>query len=315
MKAIRLINLLTVAVAALALLGLAGPALATNVNLGTAGAYSAFVLHDLDVRYNQTTGAYAVGGDADLRSYTIGYGVGPSDNSLVVGGNLKSNIAPVASGQVQVGGKAKLPSWVDRSNIHQKQSNLPVDFGASQQYLEDLSGTLSLLQTTGAATYKYGGIYLNGDGSSDLQVFNISGNDLSNTNWWAALSSIPSDAHIILNVSGDDISLQGGQQALTDFSDKILFNFYEAEQLAINNITVQGTILAPYAEILTSGATINGQIIAKQIEGSFNTTGQSYSPYSGGGAAAPEPGTLLLLASALGGAAGWGRLRLRRKKG
>ena len=213
-----------------------------------------------------------------------------------------------------MGGTANLPGWVDRTNIHENVSNLPVDFGATQQYLQDLSNTLTLLQTTGSANYQYGGIYLSGDNVSDLQVFNVSGDELSNATWWAALSSIPSDAHIILNVSGTDVTVSGGQQALYDWSDKVLFNFYEAEQLAIQNITLQGSVLAPYADVFTSGATINGQIIARQIEGSFSTTGQKYSPYSGGGGAVPEPSTLLLLASALSGAAGWGGLRRRRKR-
>ncbi|MCF8031612.1 MAG: choice-of-anchor A family protein [Desulfarculaceae bacterium] len=314
MKATGIRKILVIALAALALLGLAGPALAANVNLGTAGAYSAFVLYDLDVRYNRSSGAYAVGGNANLAGYTIGYGGQPTDTTLVVGGNLKSNIQPVATGQVVVGGKAKLPKWVDRSNIQDKVKDLPVNFQAAQTYLQDLSSTLNLLQSTGTADYRYGGIGLTGDGSSDLQVFDISGDELSNSTWWSTtFSSIPSDAHIILNVSGTDVRLAGGQQALADWSDKIMFNFYEAERLAIQNITIEGSILAPYADVLTSGATINGQIVAKQIEGSFSTTGQKFSPYSGG-ASTPEPGTLVLLASALGGAAGWGRLRLRRKK-
>ncbi len=312
-KTLKKLTLAVLATALVLSLG-AAPALAADINLGTAGAYSAFVLYDLDVRYNQTTGAYAVGGDAKLNSYTIGYGAQPTDTTLVVGGDLKSNINPVATGNVVVGGKANLPGWLDRSHIKDNVSNLPVDFAAEQQYLRDLSGTLSLLQATGTADYNYGGVYLTGDGTSDLQVFDISGDQLSDATWWSTLSSIPSDAHILLNVSGTDISLTGGQQALYDWSDKVLFNFYEAERLAINNITVQGSILAPYADALTSGATINGQIIAKQIEGSFSTTGQQYSPYSGGGAAAPEPGTLVLLASALGGAAGFSRWRIRRRK-
>jgi len=292
----------------------AGPALAADINLGTAGAYSAFVLYDLDVRYNRTSGSYAVGGNANLKSYTIGYGAQSTDTTLVVGGNLKSNINPVATGYVEVGGKAKLPKWMDRSHVKEGVTNLPVDFAAEQQYLQDLSGTLSLLQETGTADYKWGGVFLTGDGTGDLQVFDLSGDDLSDATWWSNLSSVPSDAHILLNVSGKDITLTGGQEALYDWSDKVLFNFYEAERLAINNITVQGSILAPYADALTSGAIINGQIIAKQIEGSFSTTGQQYSPYSGGGAAAPEPGTLVLLASALGGAAGFSRWRLVRRK-
>ena len=305
---------LALATGLLALGLLAGPASAININLGTAGSYSAFVLYDLDVHNNQTYGAYAVGGDAKLNSYTIGKGATPNTTTLVVGGNLRSNIAPVATGNVKVGGTAQLPAWLDRGNIQENVSNLPVDFAAEKAFLEDLSSTLTLLEATGTAESQWGGISLTGDGASDLQVFNVSGDDLSNASWWAALSSIPDDATIILNVSGSDVSLSGGQQALYDFSDKILFNFYEAEQLAIKNITVEGSILAPYADVFTSGATIDGNLVAKSIGGSFSTTGNSFTPYQGGGAAAPEPGTLVLLASALSGVAGWSRWRVKRKR-
>ena len=117
MKAIGIPKLLAIAVALLVLVGAPGPAVATNVNLGTAGAYSAFVLYDLDVRYNQTHGSYAVGGNAKLKSYTIGYGESSSDNTLVVGGNLKSNIAPGGHGP-GAGGRHGQPARLGGPHQH-----------------------------------------------------------------------------------------------------------------------------------------------------------------------------------------------------
>ena len=290
------------------------PAGATNINLGTAGAFSAFVLHDLTLTGGQSVGALATGGDAKLTNYRAGVGSKPSDVSLVVGGDLQSNNAPVAGGQVLVGGEAQLPSWLNRGNIKTGVSNLPVDFAADSSYLTDLSQTLSLLETTGTVNYTNWGINATGDGSSDLQVFNLDPSQMNRSNYWNALSSIPNDAHIIFNVSGTDINMSGSQQALTDWSDKVIFNFYEAERLSLHNMTVEGSILAPMADVLTSGITINGNLVSKSLSGPLYTTGQQFSPYSGGGtAAAPEPGTLFLLAGALGGVAGFSRLRLRRR--
>lgn len=308
--------------AALLILGMtfaALPARAGNIDLGTAGEYSLFILSNLTITGNQEPGRVAVGGNAKLRSYTIGTKVSDSTgNTLVVGGNVSSNIDPVATGNVVAGGTVNVPGWVDSSHIQEGSSTLPVDFVYESQYLSNLSNELASLATTGTATSQYGGIYVTGDGTSEVQVINVSGSDLSNANWWASLSSIPDDAWIIFNVSGTDIDLTGGQWALVDWSDKIIFNLYQAQTLSINSITVQGTILAPYADVSASGATIAATLVAKSVSGSLATLGQGFSNYDGGGgggvtpgAAAPEPGTLLLMGSALFGTVGW--VRRRRK--
>lgn len=306
----------------LLLLGLvfaAMPASAGNIDLGTAGEYNLFLLSNLTITGNQEPGRVAVGGDAKLRSYTVGTKVGDSSgNTLVVGGNVSSNIDPVATGNVVAGGKVNVPGWVDSGHIQEGSSTLPVDFVYESQYLSNLSNELASLATTGQSYSQYGGMYTVGDGTSEVQVFDVSGSDLSNATWWQSLSSIPDDAWIIFNVSGSDIDLTGGQWALVDWSDKIIFNLYQAQTLSIKNITVEGSILAPYADVTASGATVAANLVAKSLSGSLTTLGQGFSTYDGGGgggvtpgAAAPEPGSLLLMGSALFGAAGL--MRRRRK--
>ena len=210
-----------------------------------------------------------------------------------------------------------MPGWVDPGHIQEGSSTLPVDFVYESQYLSNLSNELASLATTGQSYTQYGGMYTVGDGTSAVQVFDVSGDQLSDATWWQSLSSIPDDSWIIFNVSGTDIDLTGGQGALVDWSDKIIFNLYQAQSLAINSITVQGTILAPYADVSASGATVAANLVAKSLSGSLATLGQGFTAYNDGGggvtpgAAAPEPGTLLLMGSAMFGAAGL--LRRRRK--
>ncbi|MCB2192009.1 MAG: choice-of-anchor A family protein [Deltaproteobacteria bacterium] len=306
--------------ATLLILGLsltALPARAASIDLGTAGEYNLFILSNLAITGNQESGRVAAGGDAKLRSYTVGTEVTDSSgDTLVVGGKVSSNIDPVATGNVVAGGKVNVPGWVDSGHIQENSSSLPVDFIYESQYLGNLSNELASLATTGQSYSQYGGMYTVGDGTSEVQVFDVSGDDLSNATWWQSLSSIPDDAWIIFNVSGTDIDLTGGQWALVDWSDKIIFNLYQAQTLSINNITVQGSILAPYADVTASGATVAANLVAKSLDGSLATLGQNFAAYDGGGgvtpgAAAPEPGTLMLMGSALFGTAGI--LRRRRK--
>ena len=292
------------------------PASAGSIDLGTAGEYNLFILSNLTITGNQEPGRVAVGGNAKLRSYTIGTKVtDPNVDTLVVGGNVSSNIDPVATGNVVAGGNVNVPGWVDPGHIQEGSSTLPVDFVYESQYLSNLSNELASLATTGQSYSQYGGMYTVGDGTSEVQVFNVSGDELSNATWWQSLSSIPDDSWIIFNVSGTDIDLTGGQWALVDWSDKIIFNLYQAQTLSINSITVQGSILAPYADVTASGATVAANLVAKSLSGSLATLGQGFSTYDGGGvtpgAAAPEPGTLLLMGSALFGAVGL--VRRRRK--
>ena len=88
------------------------------------------------------------------------------------------------------------------------------------------------MAATGTAELQFSTLLLTGDATSDVQVFNINGSDLSNAYGIAFSTSIPSDAHIIFNILGENVSMTNqGQQALSSFSDRVLFNFINAELL------------------------------------------------------------------------------------
>ncbi len=73
-----------------------------------------------------------------------------------------------------------------------------------------------------------------------------------------ALASVPSDATILLNISGTNVTMTGGQQALAGYSNRVLFNFYEAETLSIYGSSVEGSILAPFADFIRAEGVIQG---------------------------------------------------------
>ena len=305
---------------ALFLLSTGTQAWALNIDLMTAGQFNTFIFENLQIS-SDTQGRLAVGGNAKMiGGYSVGDRLKPgfSGDSLVVGGNLNFNNGRVYWGNISVGGKAK----VDQSVVYglapgatltdkQGKDNLSVNFATEQKRLSSLSGELAGLDATGSSSTLWGGMNMLGDGKSDLQVIDVDGSLLSQATYWNALSSIPDDATILLNISGKNVSLQGNQSVFSRLSSRVLFNFFEAETLRISGISVEGSILAPFADIVFAEGVIQGNLIAKSMKGSLQQNLNPFAGYNGGGAAAtPEPGTLLLLGSGLAGLV----YRSRRKK-
>ena len=100
--------------------------------------------------------------------------------------------------------------------------------------------------------------------------------------------------------------MRGGMQdffnALGDSYDNVIFNFYEATALTISGITVEGSILAPLAQVTAYNGNINGTVIAQSLttwnmslnNRPFESIGDAVAPTP-----VPEPGTLVLFSCSL----------------
>jgi len=91
----------------------------------------------------------------------------------------------------------------------------------------------------------------------------------------------------------------------------VLYNFYQATSLTINSISIEESVLAPYANIDFAGGDINGTMIGNEINGS----GKSHNYLFDGNLpnAVPEPSSVVMMLTA--GALGvipLARRRLRR---
>lgn len=267
--------------------------------LGTAGDYNSFIFNDF-TGSSDTEGRLAVGGNATLRNYSVGDKLAYDANAevLVVGGDLTADYGRVY-GKALVGGSASVVQshgYADGGIV--EGASLPIDFSAEQAYLTALSLQLAELDANGAINSQWGGLYLSGDGASDLQVFNLDGNTLLNAHTFA-LSNVAADATLIFNVSGDIAGLTNmSLESLLPSRNKVLFNFYEASSLTLSGIAVEGSILAPLAHIANPQGVINGTVIASSWDGPMQ---QNHQPFTGELPLfeVPAPATALLLGFAL----------------
>jgi choice-of-anchor A domain-containing protein len=291
----------------LLLVAATGSAFATNVELGVAGGYSAFIFNNFTGSNSDVTGSLAVGGNVSLTSYSVGKD-NPSGTNLVAGGNLTLTYGTI-NGNVVLGGTSSITGANITGKIAQKDGTLPIDFSYMADYLTNESGLLAKTATTGTASMVYGGIALKGDGSSSVQVFNIDANDLYIANGWKEITAVPLGSTLVINVSGKSVTPANvGMNALSGYN--VLFNFYEAKDVSIISFT--GNVLAPYASVTGVYGQINGTVIAKDWSG---TTEFHYVPFADTDTSAPvpEPGTVIMLSSGLAGLAVLTK-RTKRKK-
>lgn len=90
-----------------AALALFAPAVASA---DTAADYNLFVLKDMAYRGSDTEGRVAVGGNANLSSYSVGDKAAANTVNLVVGGNIVAN-GGSTKGQTIIGGTRSYTNW------------------------------------------------------------------------------------------------------------------------------------------------------------------------------------------------------------
>lgn len=287
------------------------------ISLGTAGDYNAFIFGSFISTSSDVEGRLAAGGDVTLGS-TVGSGLATDQSgttdTLIVGKTLTWTNAEVQNGNVKVGGAAYVSGGakVKDGNLNDNLgANLPIDFATEKTNLESLSAELASRTVNGTAQSQYGGISLSGDGTSALQVFNITGSALSTSTYYSFITNnIPIGTTLLFNVSGASVTMNGGTNIFytgQDLNYNVLFNFYEATSLTIQSIAVPGSILAPYASVTANNGNIDGTIIAASWTGGMELHNVPFESTSSSPDPVPEPSTMMLLGTGLIGLAGLAR--------
>ncbi len=254
-------------------------------DLGVANNFSAFVFNDFKSNFGRADGAIAAG-EIDLKGYSVGYRrpSNPGEYYLVSESTIDFKYGRQYVGSMVASGGTDV-NWAVRWGMergsqilsNQDESAMPFSFDEQEQYYKDLSAELSQLDVTGSVSSKWGGLYLQGDGSSDTQVFNLDAREFAKAHTFKVWG-IPSDATVIFNITGDDnVNVKGKSFAwLRAHATKTVFNFTNAQKLDIKGNRWEGVVLAPYADIRGVYGTAKMPIIGQSFYGSMALLGDEF---------------------------------------
>ena len=294
--------------AALFAFSFSASAQATVIDLGVANGYSAFIFGNIGSSnasgFTSVGGSLAAGGNIYLDHYSVGTNKKPGSaaNTLVAGDSLNigeggikgTAVYGVSNANGSVTARSDYPA-----GTFSKGNASTLDFAAAQQQLTTLSGDVAKLQSNGTVISQYGGFKLVGDVNADVNVFTINADNLHNL--ILDVSSLKSTASIIINGTAAEIIMSGGFDNFASFANRTLFNFANATSTSLQNVGINGSILAPNSAFSGSGD-MNGTLIANSV----NALNYGHVAMNGAGfntvnvSAVPEPGTYAMLLAGLG---------------
>jgi len=236
---------------------------AALVDFGVASPYNVFVFDSLSQPSSDTEGKMAVGGNVYLSNYSVGDKIvhgNQYEDVLIVGGYLNFVTGRIYGNVIYGDSVSVNPNHVD-GDISKAD---PIDFEAAETHLNSVSMQLAGLIENGSVTVSEGQLNLIGT-DPIINVFNPQAADFNSTH--TKIISAPNGSVVIVNIPGDNLIWAGGLQVLGTSRQQVIFNFFEAENIQISNIAVEGSILAPKAHVHFISGQQNGQMIAKSVEG------------------------------------------------
>lgn len=226
--------------------------------------YNILTLDKLSLTEGGSTiaGKVGAGGDTTFDSYSIANEAPGQSDNVITNSNLNLNGGTV-KGNAVYGGNLKQVGTTFNEGSPRKETDA-LNLSDTQVYVESLSDALASLPGKAVAS-QYGGFNLSGNQS--VNVFSIKGSELANAN--SLNITAPENSTVIVNIdgkSGDRLQYMGISLNGVD-AQHVIYNFYEAKDFTINGVSVEGTILAPFADVKASNGNVRGSLVAKSLSG------------------------------------------------
>jgi choice-of-anchor A domain-containing protein len=261
------------ALVALAFPGVRAHAAPLGLDISEAQDFNLLTWGNATFLNSDTEGRAAVGGNATFNSYSIGTHATVSDpltGVLLVGGNLTAGDGQVFNGSIYVGGSYSGPGYnlnsaagsVTSSGVG--KTNLPFDFAAAQTALTAKSLAFGSETANGTSLIEWSTLTLTGTDAS-LNIFTIDAATLAAAS--TLTINVTAGSQVLINVSGTAVNFGNMGINGTFNADDTLFNFFDATSLTMSSIGIEGSILAPLADVTFLSGQMNGQLIANSFGG------------------------------------------------
>lgn len=243
--------------------------------------------------------------------------------SLTVVGNISGSQFNVMAGTVEYGGDLNASVSFNgsvRGATQADQASLAATGAVMFGELKNASSNYANRTANGSFSREHNTATFAYDGASDVAFFDVNARDVFTQNTNLALN-IGSATTAIINISTEDLANQGqtfafdflapnginfGRGFSTQTASNILWNFYDATTLDLQDLKMRGSVLAMGANILSIG-TIDGSIAAKSFIQDSQVHNYTFTPPS----EVPLPASVQFMLMGLAGlfAAKWYRRR------
>ena len=250
----------------------------------------------------------SLNGDAWIKGNAFFHTPTVSGN-ITTGGNLTADSGGFVNGNISYAGTLSnnegYKFYGGTSTHLSSPPAAPFSFATEGANLKQLSSTLDGMKSTGttsftgnAATHTMGGLTLTGT-NSHQDIFHVNGADLALAN--SLVINAVAGETVVIDINGSvDQMVAFGINLNNIDNHHVIYNFSNATNLTFNNIAVEGTVLAPFADINFVGGNIDGTMIGNSIKGggefhSFLFNGNVNLPLGANPLVSPvpEPSTLV----------------------
>ncbi|PWW04755.1 putative repeat protein (TIGR01451 family)/choice-of-anchor A domain-containing protein [Paenibacillus cellulosilyticus] len=267
------------------------------IDLGIANDFNVFVFTDHTQSSVDSEGRVAVGGKATYTNYGVGSSLSVSQtrDDLVVQGEIDITSGANFAGNTIIYPNGTVTNYTMTNNNgvpNQPLVGSPIDFDAAQRELTALSLNLSAIPVNGTVENNFGQIVLTGT-DPELNVFmfnglNVDGEGLRLDTANGINIIAPLGSTIIITVGGENVGFgsytifRNGITSTRLDATLILWNFFQATTAFNQNLSITGSVLAPYADWEAIGfGNINGTIVANSLSNAGGTLEEHHVPFAG----------------------------------